>query len=325
MRIWQRILAAIAASLALVAVAANAQEYPSRTITLIVPFPPGGSTSVMARIIAERMSATLGQQIIVDNRGGAGGTLAARAFVSATPDGYTIFLGYSGTIAIGPSLYANAGFDPRKDFAPIGLIASAPAVLVVHPSFAPRSVADLIALAESKPGVINFGSAGNGTLTHMAAELFISMAGIKLTHIPYRGSGPVLADLLGGHIPMSFTPIPVAHGHVASGKLIALAVTSTKRTPLLPEVPTIAETGLPGYEAVLHYGLLAPAGTPRAIVDRLNTEINRVARDPQIIKEKFNPIGLSAVGTTPEQYMDAMKADLVKYAKITKDAGIKPE
>ena len=310
-------------SLALVR-AANAQEYPTRTITLIVPFPPGGSTSVMARIVAERMSATLGQQIIVDNRGGAGGTLAARAFVSATPDGYTIFLGYSGTIAIGPSLYANAGFDPRKDFAPIGLIASAPAVLVVHPSFAPRSVADLIALAESKPGVINFGSAGNGTLTHMAAELFISMAGIKLTHIPYRGSGPVLADLLGGHIPMSFTPIPVAHGHVASGKLIALAVTSTKRTPLLPEVPTIAETGLPGYEAVLHYGLLAPAGTPRAIIDRLNREL-RAALASEEVKKRLVTEGADPLPSSPEQYAADIDEEEKKWSRVVKQIGLKPQ
>jgi tripartite-type tricarboxylate transporter receptor subunit TctC len=314
-------LTAALASLAL-ASAASAQDYPNRTITLIVPFPPGGSTSVMARIVAERMSATLGQQVIVDNRGGAGGTLAARAFVSAPPDGYTIFLGYTGTIAIGPSLYANAGFDPRKDFAPIGLIGSAPAVLVVHPDFAARSVADLIAMAKAKPGEINFGSAGNGTLTHIAAELFISMAGIKLTHVPYRGSGPVLADLLGGHIPMSFTPIPVVHAHVAGGRLRALAVTSTKRTSLLPEVPTLAELGLAGYEAVLHYGLLAPASTPRPIIDRLNKEL-RAALDSDEVRKRMATEGADPLPSTPEQYAADIDQEETKWSKVVKAAGLK--
>jgi tripartite-type tricarboxylate transporter receptor subunit TctC len=317
-------IAATLAASVLPAWAANAQEYPNRTITLIVPFPPGGSTSVMARIVAERMSATLGQQIIVDNRGGAGGTLAARAFVSAPPDGYTIFLGYSGTIAIGPSLYTNAGFDPRKDFAPIGLIGSAPAVLVVNPKLGVRSVAELIALAKAKAGELNFGSAGNGTLTHMAAELFISMAGIKMTHIPYRGSGPVLADLLGGHIPMSFTPIPVAHPHVSSGKLIALAVTSTQRTPLLPEVPTLAETGLKGYEAVLHYGLLAPAKTPRPIVDRLNKEL-RAALQSEEVKKRLAFEGADPLPSTPEEYAADIDQEETKWSKVVKAIGLKPE
>ena len=320
----RRFLATAGAALVLPASAANAQEFPTRPITLIVPFPPGGSTSVMARIVAERMAVALGQQIVVDNRGGAGGTLAARAFVHAAPDGYTIFLGYSGTIAIGPSLYLNAGFDPRKDFAPIGLIASAPAVLVVHPSFAPRSVAELIALAKAKPGEVNFGSAGNGTLTHMAAELFISMADIKLTHIPYRGSGPVLADLLGGHIPMSFTPIPVAHAHVASGRLIALAVTSTQRTPLLPNVPTVAETGLKGYEAVLHYGLLAPVSTPRAIIDRLNREL-RGALQSDEVKKRLAVEGADPLPSTPEQYAADIDQEESKWARVVKQIGLKPE
>src|SRR6202165_3391645 len=232
------------AAIAALVTGVHAQDYPTRPITLIVPFPPGGSTSVWARIMAEPLRAPLGQQVIVDNRGGAGGTIPARAFVNAPPDGYTLFLGYSGTIAIAPSMYPNAGFDPRKDFAPIGRIGSAPAVLVVHPSFPVRSTAELIALAKEKPGFVNFGSAGVGSLTHIAAELFASMAGVKLMHIPYKGSGPVLSDLLGGHIPMSFTPIPVAHGPVAAGMLRALAVTSAKRTTLLPDVPTVAENSL---------------------------------------------------------------------------------
>jgi tripartite-type tricarboxylate transporter receptor subunit TctC len=317
-------LVAVLMAVAMLAPAANAQPYPTRPITLIVPFPPGGSTSVMARIVAERMSATIGQQIVVDNRGGAGGTIAARAFVHAPPDGYTIFLGYSGTISIAPSMYPNVGFDPRKDFAPIGMIGSAPAVLVVHPSFQPRTAAELIALAKAKPGEINFGSAGIGTLTHIAAELFISMAKIKLLHIPYKGSGPVLADLLGGHIPMSFTPIPVAHSHVAAGTLRALAVTSVKRSTLLPEVPTVAETGLPGYEAVLHYGLLAPAGTPRPLIDKLNKEL-RAALDSDEVRKRMATEGAEPLPSTPEEYAADIDQEEKKWSKVVKEAGIKPD
>ena len=312
------------AAIAALVTGAHAQEYPTRPITLIVPFPPGGSTSVVARIIAERLSATLGQQVIVDNRGGAGGTIAARAFVNAPPDGYTIFLGYSGTISIAPSLYPNAGFDPRKDFAPIGRIGSAPAVLVVHPSFPARSVAELIALAKEKPGSVNFGSAGVGSLTHIAAELFASMAGVKLMHIPYKGSGPVLTDLLGGHIPMSFTPIPVAHGPVAVGMLRALAVTSATRTALLPEVPTVAETGLPGYEAVLRYGLLAPKGTPRPIVERLNKELRAALQSEEVLK-RLATEGAEPLPSTPEEYAADIDQEETKWSAIVKAAGIKPE
>jgi len=324
MRIWQRALAAVAASLVLAAGAANAQDYPSRQITLVVPFPPGGSTSVMARIIAERLGARLGQTVVVDNRGGAGGTIAARAFVHAAPDGYTIFLGYTGTIAIGPSLYPDAGFDPRKDFAPIGLIGSAPAVLVVHADFQAKSVAELIALAKAKPGEINIGGAGRGTATSIAGELFASMAGIKLMQVQYRGSGPVLVDLLGGHIPMSFTPIPVVLAHIASGRLRALAVTSAKRTPLLPDVPTVAETGLPGYEVVLHYGLLAPAGTPRPIVDRLNRELRAVV-DSEEVRKRLATEGADPLPSTPEEYAADIDQEETKWSAVVKAAGIKGE
>lgn len=324
MQIWQRALAAIAASLVLVAVAANAQDYPTRSITLVVPFPPGGSTSVMARIIADQLGARLGQTVIVDNRGGAGGTIAARAFVHAAPDGYTIFLGYTGTIAIGPSLYPDAGFDPRKDFAPIGLIGSAPAVLVVHPNFPAKSVAELIALAKAKPSEINIGGAGRGTATSIAGELFASLAGIKLTHIQYRGSGPVLVDLLGGHIPMSFTPIPVVLAHIASGRLRALAVTSAKRTPLLPDVPTVAETGLPGYEVVLHYGLLTPAGTPRPIIDRLNRELRAVI-DSEEVRKRLATEGADPLPSTPEEYAADIDREETKWSAVVKAAGIKGE
>ncbi|MBM0205416.1 tripartite tricarboxylate transporter substrate binding protein [Micromonospora sp. STR1s_5] len=291
-------------------------------MTLIVPFPPGGSTSVMARIIAEKMGELLGQNMIVDNRPGAGGTIAAKAFTRAAPDGYTLFLGYSGTIAIGPTLYPNAGFDPLKDFAPIGMIGSAPAVLAVHPSFGVNSVAELIQRAKDKPGSIDYGSAGVGTATHIAGELFTSMAGIKLTHVPYRGSGPVMNDLVGGHIPMSFTPIPAVHGQVQGGTLKALAVTSLKRSPLMPEVPTVAETGLPGYEAVLHYGLLAPAGTPKPIIEKLNRVLRDAIAAPEVQK-RLALEGAEPLPSSPEEYAADIAQDSAKWSKVLKEAGIK--
>ena len=312
-------LGLISAALAL---PAFAQDFPARPLTLIVPFPPGGSTSVMARIVAEKMGDLLGHNMVVDNRPGAGGTIAAKAFTRAAPDGYTLFLGYSGTIAIGPVLYPNAGFDPLKDFAAIGLIGSAPAVLAAHPTFQANSVADLIRRAKEKPGSIDYGSAGVGTATHIAGELFTAMAGIKLTHVPYRGSGPVLNDLVGGHIPMSFTPIPAVHGHVQSGTLKALAVTSAKRSPLLPDVPTVAETGLPGYEAVLHYGLLAPAGTPKPIIEKLNAVLREAIATPEVQK-RLAFEGAEPLPSSPEEYAADIAQDLAKWSKVLKEAGIK--
>lgn len=299
-----------------------AQAYPQRPVTLVVPFPPGGSTSVMARIIAEAMSVGLGQQVIVDNRPGAGGTIAAKAFTRAAPDGYTLLLGYSGTIAIGPTIYPNAGFDPRRDFTPVGLIGTAPAVLVVHPGLGVGSVAELIARAKEKPGSINYGSAGIGTVTHVAGELFTAMAGVKITHIPYRGSGPVMNDLIGGHIPMSFTPIPAAHGQVESGALRALAVTSLTRSPLMPDVPTIAESGLPGYESVLHYGLLAPPKTPRDIVDKLNFVLRAAIATPDVLK-RLAFEGAEPLPSTPDEYAADIDRDEAKWSRVLKEAGVK--
>jgi tripartite-type tricarboxylate transporter receptor subunit TctC len=263
-----------ALSFALGVGAAVAQDYPSRPITLVVPFPPGGSTTIVARIVADKMSEALGQSIVVDNRGGAGGTVGSRAVAKSPADGYTILLGYTGTLAIGPSLYGNAGYDPRSDFEPIGRIATAPNTLVVHPSLPVHSVPELIAYAKANPGKLNYGSAGIGTVSHVCGEYFATAAGIKITHVPYKGTGPAIIDLLGGHIPMAFAPVPATHENATSGKLRMLAVTSAVRSTLLPNVPTIAETALPGFEAVLRYGLVAPAGTPRAIVAKLNTALN---------------------------------------------------
>ena len=302
---------------------ARAQDYPTRPITLIVPFPPGGSTTIMARIVAERMSANLGQQIVVDNRGGAGGTIGTRAAARSAPDGYTLVLGYTGTLAIGPSLYPQAGYDPRKDFAAIGLIGTAPSVLVVHPLVQARSVDELIKLAKEK-GELQYGSPGVGTANHLSAALFAHQAGIKLTHIPYKGSGPAMNDLVGGHIPMMFVPIPVAHGSIAGGRVRGLAVSSIKRSALLPELPTVAETGLPGYDVALRYGLAAPAGTPRPIIERLNKELN-LALTSEDVKKRLTTEGAEAISGTPEDYAADIDREEAMWSALVKQIGVRAE
>jgi tripartite-type tricarboxylate transporter receptor subunit TctC len=305
-------------------VAASAQDYPARPIVLVSPFPPGGSVSLVARIVAEKMSETLGQSIVVENRGGAGGTIGARYVAKSAADGYTLLLGYTGTLAIGPSLYANAGFEPRKDFAAIGRIGSAPTMLVVHPSLPVHSVAELIAYAREHPGEINYGSAGIGTVGHLAGELFATTAGLKLTHVPYKGTGPAITDLLGGHIPMMFTPIPTAHGQAESGLLRALAVTSARRSSLLPDLPTVAESGLPGYEAALRYGLVAPGGTPRAIVERLNNEL-RLALAAEDVRQRLATDGTEVLPSTPEEYAADIDREETSWSKVVNALGLKGE
>jgi len=316
----------LCATLALLAMtgAAAAQEYPNRPITLVVPFPPGGSTTIVARIIADKLGESLGQQIVVDNRGGAGGTIATRAAAKTTPDGYTILLGYTGTLAIGPTLYPSAGYDPRKDFEPIGLIGHAPNSLVVHPSFPVNSVKELVEYAKANPGKVNYGSAGVGTVSHVSGVYFANAAGIQLTHIPYKGTGPALADLLGGHIPMAFAPIPATHANIAEGKLRGLAVTSAKRSSLLPDVPTVAEAGISGFEASLYYGLVAPAGTPRPIVDRLNKAL-REALATDEVKKRLATDGTEPVPSTPEEYAAHIDRDETRWSKVVKDSGARAE
>jgi tripartite-type tricarboxylate transporter receptor subunit TctC len=315
--------AALAAALA-AAAPAWAQDYPHRPITLIVPFPPGGSTTIVGRIVADKMSETLGQQIIVDNRAGAGGTVGSKAAARSAPDGYTILLGYTGTLAIGPSLYANVGYDPRRDFEPIGRIGTAPNTLVVHPSFQVRSVAELIAYAKSNPGKVNYGSAGVGTVSHVCGEYFATAAGIKLTHIPYKGTGPAITDLLGGHIPMAFAPIPATHENAKNGNLRMLAVTSAERSTLVPEVPTIAESGVAGFEAVLRYGLVAPAGTPRAIIDRLNKELKAALASDEL-RRRLAIEGAEPLPSSPEEYGADIDREETQWAKVVKASGARAE
>ena len=303
---------------------ASAQSYPNRPITLVIPFAPGGSTSIVGRTVADKMSEILGQQIVVDNRPGAGGTVGTKAVAKSDPDGYTLLLGYTGTLAIGPSLYKNPGYDPRKDFAPIGMIGNAPNSLVVHPSFPAKTVAELVAHAKANPAKVNFGSAGAGTASHITGEYFARAAGIKLVHIPYKGTGPALTDLLGGHIPMAFAPIPASHANVSAGKLRALAVTSLTRSSLLPDVPTMMEAGLSGFDASLYYGLVAPAGTPRPIIDKLNKAL-RDALASDEVKRQLALDGTEMTPGTPEDYAAFIDKDEKKWAGLVRDSGVEQE
>jgi tripartite-type tricarboxylate transporter receptor subunit TctC len=309
---------------AFMATPASAQDYPTRPVTLIVPFPPGGSTTIVARIIADKLAEALGTPIVVDNRGGAGGTIGTRAVARSEPDGYTIVLGYTGTLAIGPTLYSNVGYDPRKDFAAIGRIGTAPNTLVVHPSFNVKSVGELVAYAKANPGKINYGSAGVGTVSHVCGEYFASAADIKLVHVPYKGTGPALIDLIGGHIPMAFAPIPATHENAKSGKLRMLAVTSAVRSTLVPEVPTIAEQGVPGFEAVLRYGLAAPAGTPRPIIDKLNKALNAVLASDDV-RKRLAIEGAEPLLGTPAEYAADIDREETTWSKVVKASGAKAE
>lgn len=304
--------------------AAVAQEFPARSITLVVPFPPGGGNDAMARLMADRLTSALGQTVVVDNRGGAGGIIGTRSAAKAAPDGYTLMLGHTGSIGINPTLYANAGFDPRKDFVPVGLVARMPLVLVAHPSVPAKSVAELIALAKSEPGKINLGSSSKGTGSHMCAEMFMHVAGVKMNLVPYKGTAQVLNDLIGGHVQVTFNVIPPTVGNIRSGKLRPLAVTSPQRSPLLPEVPTASESGMPGFDVVLNYGLLAPAGTPKPIVDKINQAM-RVAIDNEDLKRKIAADGGEAVSSTPEEYAGIVDQDESKWSALIKRLNLKVE
>ena len=303
---------------------AVAADYPARTVTLVVPYPPGGGVDAMARVVAAKLSDALKQQFIVDNRAGAGGTIGTRVVAQAAPDGYTLLLGHTGTISINPSLYAHAGYDPRKDFAPIGLVASMAVALLAHPSFPAKSIAEFIAMAKKDPGKLNLGTSAVGTGGYMCAELFKSEAGINVAIIPYKGSAPVMNDLLGGHVPIAFSVLPPALGNIQGGKLRAIAVTSMKRFSLLPDVPTFDESGLPGFDAVLHYGLLAPAGTPKEIVDRLGVELRKLVDLPEVQKQIHNEGGDPLTSTSAEYAADIDREEK-KWSGLVKKLGLKVE
>lgn len=311
-------------SCALAPAAAQAQQsYPARPIRLVVPSSPGGGTDITARIIAPKLSEYLGQQVVIENRPGAGTMIGGEVVARATPDGYTLLMGIS-TLAINPAMYKKVPYDALKDFAPISQVVAVPNILVTHPSLPVRTVKELIALAKARPGQINFASAGIGTNPHLSMELFLSMAGIKMVHVPYRGSGQGVIDLLAGHVsvmtPSTLTGLP----YVKNGKLRALGVTSAKRAGGAPEIPTIAEAGVLGYEAVQWFGVLAPAGTPREIVSRVHGEVVRVVRVADV-KDRLAADGADAVGSRPEAFAAFIRAETAKWAKVVKTAGIRPE
>jgi tripartite-type tricarboxylate transporter receptor subunit TctC len=304
--------------------AALAQTYPTRTITLVVPYPPGGGVDAMARVVAEKLTIALKHTVVVDNRAGAGGNLGTRAVAKAEPDGYTLLLGHTGTISINPSLYANAGYDPRKDFAAIGLIASMPVALIAHPSFPAKTVADVIAIAKKDPGKLNFGTSAIGTGGYLTAEYFKSVSGLDMTLVPYRGTAPLMNDLIGGHVPVAFGVLPPAIGNIQAGSLRAIAVTGSKRFSLLPDVPTAAESGLPGFDSVLHYGLLAPAGTPRAIVERLNKELRALVETAEV-KARIQTEGGDYMTSSPDEYAKDIDQEEAKWAALIKKLNLKVE
>ncbi len=308
----------------LAASVAFAQGYPSKPVRMVVPFPPGGTTDILARAVGQKLSEAWGQQVVIDNRPGAGGNIGTDIVAKAPADGYTLLMGTVGTHAINASLYAKLPFDPIKDFAPVALVASVPNVLVVNATIPATSVKELIALAKSKPGQLNFASSGNGTSIHLSGELFKSMTGTSILHIPYKGSSPALTDLIGGQTNMMFDNLPSSMGHIKSGKLRALAVTSAKRSPALPDVPTIAEAGVAGYEASSWFGVLAPGGTPKEIVAKINADIVKALGVPEI-KERLSSQGAEPVGNTPEQFAAYIGTELVKWAKVVKDSGAKIE
>jgi len=303
---------------------AAADAYPSKPIRFVVAFPPGGGTDIIARSIAQKLAERLAQQVVVDNRPGAGGNIGTDIVAKSAPDGYTMLMGSAGPLAINASLFASMPFDPVRDLAPVTLAASTPNVLVVHPSLRATTVKELIALAKAKPGEINFASSGHGTPAHLAGELFDSMAGVKMIHVPYKGAAPALADLLGGQVQIMFSTMPPALPHVKDGKLRALAVTSLKRSPAMPELPTVDEAALPGFEANTWHGVLVPAGTPVPIIARLNREIVAILHLPDVV-ERLSGQGAEAQGSTPEEFAAYIKSETLKWAKVVRESGAKAE
>src|SRR5262245_11341749 len=310
--------------LAAISAAAHADVYPSHPIRFVVAFPPGGGTDIIARSIAQKLSERLSQQVVVDNRPGAGGNIGTDIVAKSAPDGYTMLMGSAGPLAINSSLFKSMPFDPIRDLAPVTLAASTPNVLVVQPSLNVTTAKELIALAKTKPGQINFASSGFGTPAQLAGELFNSMAGVKLVHVPYKGAAPALADLLGGQVQIMFSTMPPALPHVKEGKLRALAVTSLKRSPAAPELPTVGEAALPGFEANTWHGVVLPAAASPTIVARLNREIVAILHLPDVV-ERLSNQGAEAVGSTPDEFAAYIKAEAIKWAKVVRESGAKAE
>lgn len=299
-----------------------AQAWPTKPIRLIVPFPAGGSTDVVARLIAEKISPALGQPVIVDNRGGGGGTAGSDQAAKSLADGYTLLMGTSSTHAIAPSLYPKLNYDPVKDFVPITLLGTATILMVVHPSVPAKTVAEFVALAKSKPGHLLYGSTGNGSVSHLTAEYFKTSAGVDLQHIPYKGDSPMTLDLVAGRIQLAFGTAVAFLPHVQSGKLNALAVTDAKPSPVAPRLPTVAASGLAGFEALQWFGLFAPAGTPREMISRMNVEVQKALQMPDV-QEKLQGLGMQVTASSPDAFSNFIYAEASKWEKIVKESGAK--
>jgi tripartite-type tricarboxylate transporter receptor subunit TctC len=321
---FRMMLRILVCALLVAAPSIHAQTYPTKPIRLICPFPPGGAVDIASRAIAAEMSKSMGQQVIVENKPGAGGNIGGVEAARAAPDGYTIFMTTSGINAINPALYAKMPFDPNKDLTAVSALVSLSNVLVVHPSVKANSVVEVIALAKAQPGMLNYASSGSGTSIHMSAEMFKSMAKVDILHIPYKGSAPAVTDLLGGQVMMMFDNIPSALPHIKAGKLRGLATTGARRDPALPDLPTIAEAGVPGYESGVWFGLMAPAGTPKDIVARLNDEAVKGVRSPEFAK-RMSELGYVMIGSTPEEMTDMLKVEINRWEPIVRASGARAD
>jgi tripartite-type tricarboxylate transporter receptor subunit TctC len=314
-------IAAIALAV-LPAFAAHAQSYPSKPVRWIVPFPPGGGTDLVSRAITPKLTEAWNVQVVADNRPGSGGTIGLAAAAKSPPDGYTIVLGQTANVSVAPALYSKLPYDPQKDLIPVTQVIAAPLVIVSHPSFPARNAKELIALARAKPGSITFGSPGNGTMGHLSTEMLKTMARIDMLHVPYKGASLAITELMGGHIVIYPSSIPPAVSLIKAGKLRAIATTGATRVAALPDVATVAESALPGYEAINWYGVFVPAGTPSEIVAKLHADITRIIRQPDV-RERFASEGGDAVGNTPEQFAAFVRAEIPKWAKVARDSGAK--
>ena len=321
MRISKMMHAAALAAVVVAAAPALAQSYPTKPIRIVAPSTPGDAPDVIARLVADKLSVALGQQVVVDNKPGAGGVVGSESVAKSAPDGYTLIMGNAGSHGINAAVYSKLPYDIQRDFAPVSQVAIAPNVMVINPSVPANSVAEFIAYAKSQPGKLSYASGGNGSSAHMSMELFKSMAGIDVQHIPYKGSSPALTDLIGGQVAVFIGNMPPTVPHIKAGKLRALAVTTKTRSALMPELPTIADT-LPGYETVAWFGVLAPAGTPPDIVNKLSVEIGKIARSPEM-REKLVAMGAEPVGGTPEEFKAVIDRDIAKWKPLAQKVGIK--
>jgi tripartite-type tricarboxylate transporter receptor subunit TctC len=303
---------------------AIAADYPAKPVRVVVPFPPGGTTDVLARIVAAGLSERMGQQFIIDNRPGASGAIGTTMVAKAPPDGYTLVFATINTHGINASLFPNLPYDPIKDFAPVTIVANTPNVLMVHPSVSAKNLTELIALAKAEPGRLNFGSTSLGGSPHMSGELFKMMAQVDIVHVPYKGGGPMLTDLIGGHIQMAFDNLPSSMGHIRAGDVRAIAVTTAERLPSAPDIPTMRESGLPDYEVAAWFGLLAPAGTPPEIVERLHKNISEILQSPEGGK-RLADLGAEPVGNTPEEFAGVITYEVARWRKVVQATGVKVE